>query len=92
MTPGKRVDGPHAEIRDALRKCGYVVIDCSAFGHGFPDLLAVDKAFHIHLLEVKADDGELTPKQVKFFAQLRGCPVHVVRNIEQALAALEVTQ
>ena len=90
MTPGKRVDAPHAEIRDSLRRCGYVVIDCSAFGHGFPDLLAVDKANRIHLLEVKTAKGKLREKQVEFFDKLRGCPVHVVRNIEQALAALEV--
>ena len=32
----KRTDANHADIRDGLRKAGYVVIDTSYIGNGYP--------------------------------------------------------
>lgn len=55
---GRRVDRNHAEIRDALRKCGWLVYDASHVGDGFPDLVCI-KAGRVVFTEVK--DGEKVP-------------------------------
>lgn len=38
MRYAKATDRNHAEIRDGLRRYGYLVRDCSVIGHGMPDL------------------------------------------------------
>lgn len=87
---GKR-DANQAEIVRALRACGVWVCDTAGVGSGFPDLLCWAHGRY-HLLEIK--DGrqrpsarKLTPAEAEF---ARGCPgpVHVVCDVEQALAAV----
>jgi hypothetical protein len=63
----KKRDANHDEIRDDLRKCGYIVFDCGHFGDGFPDL-AVMKNDIIYLVEVKTARGKLTAAEKKFFS------------------------
>lgn len=84
---GRRVDLNHAEIRDGLRKCGYIVEDMSAAGHGFPDLL-VGSGDVLVLLEVKRPGEELTPRELRFHAKFALYPVYVVTSLEDALHRL----
>lgn len=61
-----RVDANHGAIRDALRACGWTVLDTSKYGHGFPDLLAV-KDGRLEFIEVK--DGTKPPSERRLTAE-----------------------
>jgi hypothetical protein len=91
MRRAAKVDRNHGEIADALTQCGAWVIDCSAVGQGFPDLLVSHRG---RLLMVEVKDGKkppsarkLTPSQEVFHARAaaNGVPVHVVASLEQAI-------
>lgn len=89
-----RVDRNHAAIRDALRRAGVLVRDCSRYGQGFPDLMCLHRITQgVRFLEVK--DGskppsarKLTFDEVQFAAE--GWPVHVVTTVVEALEACGV--
>lgn len=55
-----RTDQNHKEVTQALRSCGWTVIDTSRVGHGFPDLLAFQRGA-VRFIEVK--DGTLPPSR-----------------------------
>ncbi len=91
MPYARKVDANHKDVREALRKAGWHVEDCSRVGGGFPDLLAI-KGSRIEFVEVK--DGakvksaqKLTPDQEKFHAALlqAGVVVKVLRSIKDAV-------
>lgn len=77
-----RVDRHQAEIVRVLRQLGFLVFDCSRIGQGFPDL-AVSKAGHVQLVELKTPTGKLTPDQVRFMDA--GWPVRIVRSVDECL-------
>ncbi len=83
-----KVDKNHRIIRDGLRQAGYYVVDTSAFGKDFPDLLAVSKAGIAVLLEVKTGRAYPTKGQVLFLFRYPG-PVSLVFDIEDALKVME---
>jgi hypothetical protein len=82
MTPRRR-DRNHAEIRDALRKCGVFVVDLADCGHGIPDLLAV-KNRRVKLLEVKMPGEHLTPDEERFHSEYPG-DIEIVYSAEEAI-------
>lgn len=91
MRYAARVDDNHSDIVKALERVGVYVIDCSHVGSGFPDLLCAYRG-RWTLIEIK--DGakspsrrKLTPAQTIFHAEAlaKGCKVHVVENVEQAV-------
>ena len=75
-----RVDANHAEITEALRRCGWTVLDTSRLGSGFPDLLAA-KHGRIELIEVK--DGRKVLSQQK--------PTPAEQKVADVLAGAGVT-
>ena len=92
MRKRARTDANHAEIREALRRDGWYVLDTSSLGGGFPDLVAA-KGGSVHLIEVK--DGSkplsaqaLTSAEAKVSADLlsRGVVVKLIRNVDEAMA------
>lgn len=94
MRYAARVDDNQSEIVRAIQRIGAYVIDCSHVGSGFPDLLVAFRG-RWTLIEIK--DGEkppsrrkLTPAQTIFHAEAvaKGCKVHVVENVDQALRLL----
>lgn len=94
MRYAARVDDNHSEIVRALERVGVYVIDCSHVGSGFPDLLCAYRG-RWTLVEVKdgaksASRRKLTPAQTIFYAEAmaKGCKVHVVENVEQAVRLL----
>ena len=91
MRRAAKTDRNHAEVAHAITQCGAWVIDCSAVGQGFPDLLVSHRG---KLMMVEIKDGskppsarKLTPSQVEFHARAKanGVPVHIVETLEQAI-------
>lgn len=88
-----RVDRNHGEVREALRKAGFVVVDTYNVGGGFPDLcvgIVREQDTVTVLLEVK--DGQkpesarqLKPDQRKFFRTFPG-PKAIVYTPEEAVS------
>lgn len=69
MRTRARVDANHAQVVQALRSCGWTVIDTSRLGGGFPDLVAA-RAGRIELIEVK-DGKKPLSRQVCTRAELK---------------------
>lgn len=80
----KRTDNNHAEIRNALRKLGYITKDTSAFGRGFPDLLVRGRSRAV-MLEIKNGDEGLTAAEKDFFDLFHGIGLYIVRSIDEAI-------
>lgn len=88
MTYARRTDSTHAAVRDTLRKLGYVVIDTSRVGSGFPDLMLCGRGQadtpEVVLVEVKAKTGRLRASQERFRENWPGRYV-VLRSAEEAI-------
>lgn len=87
-----RKDSNHAEITAVLEAHGIIVIDTSALGSGFPDVLCYDAAARRFLpIEFKSNNkisrqkkgDRLKPKQKLLHAAV---PIPVAETAEQALA------
>ena len=61
----KRVDLDQKAVIARLEEMGFSVLNLSAVGRGCPDLL-VGKNGQNFLLEIKSENGTLTPAQVEF--------------------------
>ena len=81
----KKIDTNHLEIKMALIQCGYIVWDCSTYGHGIPDLLTINKKGDFVFLEVKSPKGKLTEPERKFFDTFYNARRYIVRSPEQAI-------
>ena len=86
-----KIDANHRQIRAALERIGWLVIDFSACGRGIPDLYAF-KAGRSVWLELKDGDKPpsariLTPDQERLHARLRaaGAEIHILTSIEEAI-------
>ena len=89
-----KVDDNQPEIVDAWRDVGASVELLHRGGGGCPDTLVGFRG-KSYLVEIK--DGnkppskrELLPTQVKWHRDWRGSPVHVVKNVTEALAVLGI--
>jgi hypothetical protein len=83
----KRIDGNHAEIRQAMRDAGCNVFDLSGAGKGAPDTIVFNPTIdRLWLVEIKMPDGKLTKPQVDFH---RDFPVHIVRSVDDAMRLIE---
>jgi hypothetical protein len=87
MIYAKKVDTTHGIVRDGLRSAGYFVVDMSAVGKDFPDLLAVSKAGLTVLLEVKTEGEYPTEGQCRFLFRYPG-PASLVFDVEDALKVM----
>ena len=81
-----KTDGNQTDIMQALRAAGFYVFDCSRMGRGFPDLL-INSYARVVLMEVKTQEGRLTPAEAKFHAEYKG-ELYIVRSVEDALIAM----
>jgi len=61
----KRVDLDQKKVISQLEGMGFSVLNLSAVGRGCPDLL-VGKDGQNFLLEIKSQNGTLTPAQIEF--------------------------
>ena len=79
----RRVDGNHADIRQAMRDAGCKVYDLSGAGKGAPDTIVFNPTLdRLWLVEIKMPKGKLTKAQVDFH---RDFPVEIVRTVEEAV-------
>jgi Holliday junction resolvase len=81
-----RIDRNHGEIVQALRQVGASVQSLASVGRGCPDLLVGYRGL-VFVMEVKAAKGKLRPLQEEWREGWRG-PVHIVRTVDEALAAI----
>ena len=81
-------DGNHAEIVDALRRVGCVVMDISDLGRGLPDLV-VGYRGEVIAIEVKNPQGwnRVSKSQREWMSKWPG-RVAVVRSVDEALAVV----
>ena len=79
-------DANETEIIKALELTGASVLPISM--RGVPDLLVYRRGRH-YLIEVKSEKGGLTKDQVEFHDTWKG-PIHIVRNVKEALNILLV--
>jgi hypothetical protein len=91
-----RKDHNHQEIVDALTEAGASVMDASAIGKGFPDLIICIDG-RVMLMEIKNPKtaygrAGLSGTQKKFHEKYAGWPVSVVDSPEAALRHLKVLQ
>jgi Holliday junction resolvase len=83
----RKVDENQAKIVEALRECGWSVLDLHMVGHDCPDLV-VGKLGQMCFVEVKTEKGKLTKGQMEFMQKWRG---HIVigRTPEQTVDECE---
>jgi hypothetical protein len=79
----KRVDNNQKIIVAALRNIGAAVLSLAPMGKGCPDLL-VSRLGINYLLEVKSEDGKLTPDEQAWHDSWCG-QVAIVRTVEEAI-------
>lgn len=85
MTYARKVDRNHREVIQALRRCGWLVMDTSGAGRGVPDLVVWHRGrTQLLLVEVKAPQGKPTPAQLRYSAA--GWPIVTVRSVDDAIA------
>lgn len=68
----KRTDTTHADIREALRAVGWIVVDYSPVGYGVPDMRALKGSVGLWI-DAKSHGGEVEHAQVKFAAMHPEC-------------------
>lgn len=90
MTWRARVDATHKPVMQALRACGWLVVDTSRLKR-FVDLIAV-KGGRVEWIEIK--DGskppsarKLTPDEADLHSALKqaGVEVRIIESVEQAI-------
>lgn len=81
-----RVDKNQSGIVQGLRDFGAGVTSMASLGGGVSDLL-VSFRQKWYVMEVKDDDGELTPDQVTWIGKQRA-PVYTVRSLDHAIRFL----
>ena len=67
----RRVDIDQKQVIAQLEEMGFSVLNLSAVGRGCPDLL-VGKNGQNFLLEIKSENGTLTPAQIDFHKNWQG--------------------
>ena len=86
----KKVDKNQKDVVKALRDYGADVFLLHTVGGGIPDLLCTYQD-HTILLEVKdGADKQLTPLQIKLFANWQGGPLHRVNSMQEAIEVLKL--
>ena len=89
-----RLDNNHKEVVDALIAAGAKVMDASAVGRGFPDIVVLYKD-RIMLMEIKNPNtaygrAGLNKLQQKFHKRFESWPISMVDGVEAALRHLKV--
>lgn len=82
-------DANHADIVAVYEGAMFSVVDLSAVGFGLSDVLiggATPKGRIERLVEIKTEDGEETPAQLRFRRDWRGTPPRIIRSPEEAIA------
>lgn len=90
----KKTDRNHSEIRDGLRKCGYLVLDTSGIGEGVLDLCVLISAKEQRSLWLEIKDPKKPPSArkltdaEKIWFEYNGSISRVVETLDEALAVI----
>ncbi|HMN10754.1 MAG TPA: hypothetical protein PKD55_00350 [Bellilinea sp.] len=81
----RRTDKNQKVLVDILREVGFTISLTHTLGRGFPDLVVGGMRRDIWepiivLVEVKSEDGTLTPEEEEFFSQWAGYPVYCIKT------------
>jgi hypothetical protein len=87
MRRNAKIDRCQPEIVKALRDAGATVAITSQVGKGFPDIVVGYNEVN-YLMELKVEDGKLTPDQRVFHSQWNG-KVHIVRTSQEAIRLIK---
>jgi hypothetical protein len=84
MSFARRTDANHAELKGYFERLGCSVHDASRLGEDFPDLIV---ALHKQtvLVEVKSENGKLTPGQIRFRREWKGI-TYEARTLDDVIA------
>ena len=82
-----KIDRNHNEIVNALRGIGASVTSLAGVGNGVPDII-VGYNYQNYLMEIKGQNGVLTPAQIIWHENWKGT-VYVVRTAEEAISILQ---
>ncbi len=83
VTYARRTDANHRQIVEALRDCGWQVLDLHRAGNGVPDLIVWHYGRQaLRLVEVKDGNGKLTEGQQRLIDEK--WPISVIRTLEDA--------
>jgi hypothetical protein len=89
----KRTDDNHQEIRDALRKLGFPVLDLSNAGWGVPDLcvmVAPGKSLFLELKDGnKSASAQKLTEQERKWQYFNGSVTVTANSLESALAEIK---
>ena len=91
MRRASRVDANHGDIVKAAEQAFCSVLQLHQVGGGCPDLILGRKWRYGPqnlLVEVKTEDGELTPDQIRFHREWRGQKA-IIRSVDDLLALLK---
>jgi hypothetical protein len=83
-----RKDSNHDALVNVYESLGCGVIDMHAVKFGMPDLL-VHFVGYCCPVEIKTDDGELEPSQVRFIRDWKGPRIEVVRTPDDVIAHVQ---
>jgi hypothetical protein len=79
-----RRDANHAEVVKAFEDMFCGVVDTSALGFGFPDVILHFAGFCIPC-EIKTEEGELNSSQRIFMNGWRGPKIPIIRSRDEAI-------
>ena len=77
----RKTDSNQADIVKAFRKLGCSVQSLHRLGQGLPDLLVGYRGRN-HIVEVKGEDGDYTPRQLEWIDKWRA-RVYTIRSVEE---------
>ena len=80
-----RRDSNHDELVKVYLSLHCGVLDTHAMGFGMPDIL-VHFSGYCCPVEIKSQDGELEPSQVRFIREWKGPRIEVVRTPDDVIA------
>jgi hypothetical protein len=84
-----RTDANHTEIAGYLRQLRAQFVDTHHAGKGFPDfIMRQRRTGRLVGLEVKTEDGKLSPAQIKFREEYPWFPIIEVRNGTEVVEAV----
>lgn len=91
MSYARRTDANHSVVIEALRRCGWFVLDCSRVGHGFFDAIVCRRG-RVVFAEIKdgtkpASRQRLTASEGAMHEDFRraGAEVVILRSVEEAI-------
>lgn len=75
---------------DAFRRLGCSVVNLNQVGSGCPDVAVALHGITV-MVEIKSEDGKLTPEQVRFHREWKGLirEARLIKHVEEIVSELK---